>query len=189
MTASERTKQLLANGLKELAATTPLRKIRVGELCERCGVDRRTFYYHFKDIYDLAAWIFDQDMHIYLPLKSVGTPSVRGLIGVLTRFREQAVFYRCALLEDSQNALGRHFLQATEAMYTALILRQEGKDTLSAGENFAVCYHCFGSIGMIRRWLFNEPDRTPEELASYLLNSMPDEIRCLYESEEQENSK
>ena len=187
MTASERTKQLLANGLKEISATTALRKIRVGELCDRCGVDRRTFYYHFKDIYDLAAWIFDQDMHIYLPLRSAGTPTVRGLTGVLSRFREQSVFYRCALAEDSQNALGRHFLQATVSMYTALILKKQGKNSLSEEESFAVGYHCFGAFGMIRRWLFTEPDRTPEEIAGYLLNAMPPFIRCLYETEQEES--
>ncbi|MGL4283076.1 hypothetical protein [Eubacterium aggregans] len=28
------------------------------DLAECCGVNRKTFYYHFKDIYDLIDWIF-----------------------------------------------------------------------------------------------------------------------------------
>lgn len=34
------------------------RKIRVTEIYARAGVERLTFYYHFKDKYDLVAWIF-----------------------------------------------------------------------------------------------------------------------------------
>ena len=56
MTASDRTKQLLAEGIKEMSAEMPFRKIRVGALCQRSGIDRRTFYYHFRDIYDLVEW-------------------------------------------------------------------------------------------------------------------------------------
>ena len=110
MTASKRTKQLLATGLKELAATTPLRKIRVGELCARCGVDRRTFYYHFRDIYDLAAWIFDQTVDDHIPFEKDHSYE-RGVGMGLTQIWKDEVFFRCALAEDSQNALGRYMLK------------------------------------------------------------------------------
>lgn len=180
MTASERTKQLLARGLKELAATTPLRKVRVGELCERCGVDRRTFYYHFRDVYDLAAWIFDQNIHLNLQLRE-GNPTEIGLARVLNRFRKDDVFYRCALSEDSQNALGRHFLSSTVQMYTALVLRAQGKTELSEEEDFTIGYHCFGTLGTVRRWIMQEPERSPEEMARLLLQTMPPLISSLYE--------
>ena len=183
MSASERTKQLLAEGLKTMSATMPLRKIRVGELCRQCGVDRRTFYNHFRDVYDLAAWIFDQTINVYLPLRA-GKPSKAGLTKVLDRFRKEEVFYRCALAEDSQNALGRHYLSATVEMYRALMLRERGEETLTEEEDFAVGYHCFGSLGMIRRWLFSDPERTAEEFASCLLLAMPPVIRSLYGPEE-----
>lgn len=183
MTASDRTKLLLAEGLKEMAATTPLRKIRVGELCERCGVDRRTFYYHFRDVYDLTAWIFDQAINHYLPLRE-GKPTEKGLAKVLGRFRKEETFYRCALAEDAQNALGRHYLSVTTDMYKALILRDQGKETLSELEEFAVGYHCFGSLGMIRRWIMMEPNNSPEEMARLILQNMPPLIRDLYRDDE-----
>ena len=181
MPASERTKQLLADGLKEMSATMPLRKIRVSMLCQQCGVDRRTFYYHFRDVYDLAAWIFDQTINLYLPLRE-GTPTEKGLIRVLSRFRKEEVFYRCALEEDSQNALGRHYLSSTVAMYSALAMRARGRETLTPEEHFAVTYHCIGTLGMIRRWIYSEPERSPEEMAGLILQVMPSVIRDLYKT-------
>lgn len=188
MNASERTKQLLAEGLKEMAATTPMRKIRVGELCERCGVDRRTFYYHFRDIYDLTAWIFDETIYAYYPIRS-GRPSKAWLTRILSRFKEEAAFYRCALAEDTQNALGRHYLSRTVAMHSEVLLKAQGKKSLTEQDSFSIAYHCIGALGMIRRWLFNEPERAAEEFAEYLIRSMPPVIYELYEPLEQKEEE
>ena len=38
------------------AAGKPLSKITVTDITEDCGISRMTFYYHFKDIYDLVEW-------------------------------------------------------------------------------------------------------------------------------------
>lgn len=38
----------------ELMETTPLHRIRVTRLCAACGVNRSTFYDHFRDVYDVA---------------------------------------------------------------------------------------------------------------------------------------
>jgi probable dihydroxyacetone kinase regulator len=50
------TEKALSNSLRELLTEKPIDKITVGELTERCGISRMTFYYHFADIYDLADW-------------------------------------------------------------------------------------------------------------------------------------
>ena len=58
---SQMTKRALVASLKELLAEKPLDKITVTDLTEHCGVNRMTFYYHFKDIYDLVDWILTED--------------------------------------------------------------------------------------------------------------------------------
>ena len=55
------TKGLMAESLKKLLNTKPLDKITVKELVEDCGVNRQTFYYNFRDIYDLLEWAFEED--------------------------------------------------------------------------------------------------------------------------------
>ncbi len=50
---SQTTKRALANSLKSLMAKKPLDKITVTDIAKDCGVNRQTFYYHFKDIFDL----------------------------------------------------------------------------------------------------------------------------------------
>ena len=58
---SQMTKRALVASLKDLLAEKPLDKITVTDLTEHCGVNRMTFYYHFKDIYDLVEWSCQED--------------------------------------------------------------------------------------------------------------------------------
>lgn len=58
---SLQTKQALSEALKTIMKKKPLTKITVRELVEDCGVNRKTFYYHFEDIFSLLKWTLDQE--------------------------------------------------------------------------------------------------------------------------------
>lgn len=58
---SQLTKQALSAALKSLMETKPLNRIKIHELVEKCGVNRKTFYYHFEDIYALLKWTLEQE--------------------------------------------------------------------------------------------------------------------------------
>ena len=47
------TKEIIIQTLLELLNEKPLAKITVKDIVERCGVNRNTFYYHFRDIPDV----------------------------------------------------------------------------------------------------------------------------------------
>ena len=51
---SQVTKRALEQSLKNLLLKKPLTKITVGDITDDCGINRMTFYYHFKDIYDFC---------------------------------------------------------------------------------------------------------------------------------------
>ena len=53
---------VLAESLKELAATRPIDKITIKEITDRAGVIRPTFYNHFQDKYELLEWIVENEL-------------------------------------------------------------------------------------------------------------------------------
>ena len=53
---SQVTKRALEASLKKLRCERLLDKITVTDIAEDCGINRMTFYYHFRDIYDLVEW-------------------------------------------------------------------------------------------------------------------------------------
>lgn len=44
--------------MKKLMRQRPFEKISVSDICNDCGINRKSFYYHFRDKYDLVNWIF-----------------------------------------------------------------------------------------------------------------------------------
>ena len=55
------TKKMLAASLKIYMEKKPLSKITVSEIIADCGVNRKTFYYHFQDIYGLMKWMLEEE--------------------------------------------------------------------------------------------------------------------------------
>ena len=53
---------MLADSLKKALRTKPFSKVTVSEIVADCGVNRKTFYYHFEDIYALLKWTIEEDM-------------------------------------------------------------------------------------------------------------------------------
>lgn len=58
---SLRTKQALTEALKNAMKTKKLSKITVSELVSACNINRKTFYYHFQDIYALLGWMLEHE--------------------------------------------------------------------------------------------------------------------------------
>ena len=53
-----KTEHELALALKTMMAEVPLDDISVTSLTKRCHINRKTFYYHFHDIFDLLTQVF-----------------------------------------------------------------------------------------------------------------------------------
>lgn len=50
MSDSNITKQAMAQALKELAKTRSIEKISIKDICNACGLNRKSFYYHFQEV-------------------------------------------------------------------------------------------------------------------------------------------
>ena len=179
MSILDRTKILLAEELKRQSRTVPLRRFKVVDLCAACGIDRRTFYYHFRDVYDLMAWEYNRTVDDCLPGKG-RNPGIAGFAEALTKIRKDGYYYRWTLSEDSQNSLGRYILQHNVEIYEEALKQVFGTDALSEKDSFAIGYHCFGSLGMLRRWLFADCTPPPEEMAARMIAAMPPVLLRLY---------
>lgn len=58
---SLQTRKSLSMALKRQMELKPLWKITVNDIISDCGLNRKTFYYHFEDIYSLLKWTLEQD--------------------------------------------------------------------------------------------------------------------------------
>lgn len=105
MSKPELTKQLIAQTLKKLMLEIPFEKISVQDIVKACGLNRKTFYYHFQDKQALVCWIFDNEFAALTDLNNDNSVYDE-LIEHLYKNRD---FYVAALSSDAQNNLSEHF--------------------------------------------------------------------------------
>ena len=55
------TKKMLAASFKKQVSKKAFSKITVSEIINDCGVNRKTFYYHFEDAYALLKWTLEHE--------------------------------------------------------------------------------------------------------------------------------
>ena len=113
MAESNITKRALAQAMKELIEEIPFEKINVGQICERCNMNRKSFYYHFRDKYDLVNWIFDTEFIAVASQKDfrTGWEFFSELCGYLYQNRS---FYLRALKIKGQNSFSDLFREMME---------------------------------------------------------------------------
>ncbi|MBE6470107.1 MAG: TetR family transcriptional regulator [Coriobacteriaceae bacterium] len=57
------TKAAMAQALRTCMQDAPIDRISIKTITDACGLNRQTFYYHFKDIYDLVKWMYIRDIN------------------------------------------------------------------------------------------------------------------------------
>ena len=98
------TKLMIAQGLKRLLKTTSFVNVSVGDIARECQISRNTFYYHFKDKYDLISWIF------YTEITSILTDDISlghwrdSLLSLCKYMQENRDFYLNVLEFQGQNS-------------------------------------------------------------------------------------
>ena len=80
------TKEKLAQALKEACQTQKLDQIKIQNLTQMAGINRQTFYYHFKNIEELFSWVYVNEALVHLRIDFSGkrgawNPDYRDLPG------------------------------------------------------------------------------------------------------------
>lgn len=92
MKMSQTTKRALEASLKNLLAQKPLDKITIHDIATDCGINRMTFYYHFKDIYDLVEWSCVEDARKALEGKKTYDTWQQGFLQIFEAVLANKVF-------------------------------------------------------------------------------------------------
>lgn len=166
------TKLWIAEKMRALLKQKPLEKIRVTEICQAAGIERPTFYYHFRDKYDLMAWIFCHSA------AQTDVVSVESSAEAMRRMKSDILFYRRAYEDASQNALWKYMHEYFVRRYTALAKEKLGADVLDAQLAYSIRFYCMGAVGMTQEWVLNDNITSAETVVRMMFASMPENMRA-----------
>lgn len=166
---SQITKRALEQSLKNLLQQKPLSKITISDITEDCGISRMTFYYHFKDIYDLVEWACAEDAARALQNKKTYDTWQQGFVQIFHAVRENKVFvmnvYRCVNREQVE----KYLVPLTDQLIMGVITeRAAGMTVREADQQFIAQVYSYAFVGIMLDWIRDDMRADPEELVNRL---------------------
>lgn len=173
MAEASLTKRALAQALKELLAQEPFEKVSVSAVCARAGVNRKSFYYHFKDKYDLVVWIFRTEFADDFAAAVRAGSDVDGWAAIAAAcayFDENRAFYRSVMAFEGQNSFREHF-RASAALFVATRLDSVLPDLELERPSWYAFFTGFYTdvlVGATLRWVMTDDPLPVEEFVALL---------------------
>ena len=166
---SQVTKRALEQSLKNLLLKKPLTKITINDIAEDCGISRMTFYYHFKDIYDLVEWVCLEDAKRALDNKKTHDTWQQGLLQIFYAVRENKPFvmnvYHC--VDKAQ--VEKYLRPLTDDLLMGVIEEEsQGKTIRQEDKQFVAQVYSYVFIGLMLDWIRDDMKQDPEVLVKKL---------------------
>ena len=166
---SQVTKRALEQSLKNLLLKKPLTKITVGDITDDCGINRMTFYYHFKDIYDLVEWSCLEDAKRALEEKKTYDTWQQGFLQIFKAVQENKPFilnvYRCVHREQVEK-----YLQPLVDQLLLNVINEEaaGITVRDEDKQFIAQVYSYMFIGLMLDWIKDDMHEDPQQIVEKL---------------------
>ena len=163
------TKRAMAQSLKRMLQIKDLDKITITDITNDCGINRQTFYYHFKDIYDLLEWIFTNEVVDKIEKETTIETWQENFKYVLDYMLKNKKF-----IIKTYNSLSRKtLLDFLFNQYNTIfidIVNSLAKDYNITKENkiFIANFYKYGFAGIIENWIVIEMKESPESIIKKL---------------------
>lgn len=169
MPNSEFTKLMIAQGLKRLLKTKSFLSLSVGDVARECGISRNTFYYHFRDKYDLISWIFCSEIHTVLGDDLSLEHWRENLLALCRYMQENRDFYLNVLQFQGQNGFSQCLMDVYQSLVTHMLLHAENQPPLSSQQIRLISrFYAHGITGVILDWARNGMLTDPEPAVNML---------------------
>jgi probable dihydroxyacetone kinase regulator len=162
---SQITKKAIEASLKNLLLKKPFDKITINDIAEDCGISRMTFYYHFKDIYDLVEWACEEDAKKILEGKDDYKTWTQGFLNLFEEVLKNKPFilnvYRSVGREQVENYLYKIvydlLLNVVEEKAQGMTVRDEDKE-------FIADFYKYAFVGLMLDWVKNGMKEDPHKI-------------------------
>ena len=151
---SNMTKRALEESLKRLLLKKPLTKITINDLTTDCGISRMTFYYHFKDIYDLVEWVCLEESTRALQGKKTSGDWQEGLLQIFEAVYENKAFIMNAYSSLHREQIENFLFRLTHDLIMGVVEEQSiGTSITQAQKNFIADFYKYSFVGIMLDWI------------------------------------
>ena len=148
------TKNALEASLKKLLLHKPIDKITINDLTADCGISRMSFYYHFKDIYDLVEWVCVEDGKRALQGKKTYDTWQEGMCQIFEAVLENKPFIQNVYRSVSREKIENYLYKLTYSMIADVVEEKcVGIELRAEDKTFIAEFYKYGFVGIMLDWI------------------------------------
>lgn len=166
---SQMTKKSFAESLKKMLAQKSLEKIKIIDITEDCGVNRQTFYYHFKDIYDLLDWVYTYEATRALDGKKTYDTWQQGFEHIFDYILENKSFVLNTFNSVSREHLERYLYNEVQLLLMGVV-EEKAKDMAvrEKDKEFIADFYKYAFVGLVLEWIKKGMKENPKDIIKRL---------------------
>lgn len=166
---SQTTKRALVASLKKLLLQKPLDKITISDIAEDCGINRMTFYYHFRDIYDLVEWACEEEATKALAGKKTYDTWQQGFLQIFEEVKANKVFIMNVYRSVSREQVEIYLYRVTYDLLINVVNEEAGDMKVSEEDRkFIANYYKYAFVGLMLDWIRNDMKEDPKKIINRL---------------------
>lgn len=166
---SQVTKYAIEASLKKLLLQKPLDKITISDITEDCGISRMTFYYHFKDIYDLVEWICLEESRRALEDKKTYDTWQQGFLQILEAVRDNKPFILNVYHSVSREQIELYLYKLTyDLLINVVEEKSQGMSIRPEDKQFIADFYKYAFVGLTLDWVRHDMKEDPQVMIDHL---------------------
>lgn len=150
------TKTALSNALKKRMETKPFSKITVSDIITDCGLNRKTFYYHFEDMRDLLRWTLRHEAINVVESFDFATDNKEAILFVVDYLEQNQHMLNCVYDAVGSGELRMFLYEDFKKIARKIITTAEnqlGKRISEEYKDLLASFYTDGIVGIIIEWL------------------------------------
>lgn len=173
------TKFLLAESFKELSQKKSVDKITIKEITQNCELTPQTFYNHFRDKYDLIAWIYSTPIaDIVNKIDNDRYTLKNSIADVVKYFCTNKDFLKNLMLNTSgQTSFINYVARSHIKILSDYIKRTQQIETLSRDTEIFVKIYCYGTVCTLCELLIKPSSISTAELVKFFVDALPEALQ------------
>ena len=163
------TKKALAQSLKKIASKKEINRITINDITEECDMNRQTFYYHFKDIYDLLEWIYTNEVIERIDEIEKKESWQDGFLYVFEYMLQNKKFIYNTYYSVSRDFLLNFTYKQTNVLVTRVVDEiSKGNEIKKEDKEFVINFYKYALVGMVQDWIIKGMTEEPKNIVDKL---------------------
>ena len=166
---SQVTKRALVASLKNQLLKKPLDKVTISDITDDCGISRMTFYYHFKDIYDLIEWAFEEEASRILEGKKDYDTWQQGYLRIFEDLNANKPFIMNVYRSISREKVENYLYRITYDLLIHVINEKaKGMNVRDEDKKFLANFYKYAFVGLVLDWIKHDMKDEPNIIVADL---------------------